>query len=119
MMIGTFYNDRRTNSFTGEIKTLVLQRENVQFLPNDKRSDNEPDYRIVEKTAEGSVELGAAWKRRSSAGADYLSVVLDDPALSQPINAALMLPERDGAATLVWSRPQRRQPSIQPDRSPR
>jgi uncharacterized protein (DUF736 family) len=36
------------------------------------------------------VEFGAAWKKRSKEGRDYLSVKLDDPALTQPINCSLV-----------------------------
>jgi uncharacterized protein (DUF736 family) len=120
MMIGTFHYDRRGDSYTGDISTLALQRSHVEFRRNsDKRGDKEPDYRIVQDGPDGTAELGAAWKQRSNAGNDYLSVVLDDPSLPQPVHAALMLPERDGPAMLVWSRPARRNARPQNDRSPR
>ena len=43
----------------------------------------------------GTAELGAAWKQRSNAGNDYLSVVLDDPSLPQPLNSTLKRPCAD------------------------
>lgn len=121
MMIGTFQFDRRRNTYTGDISTLILNRTNVEFRPNaDKRGDKEPDFRIVCEGPDGTAELGAAWKQRSNAGNDYLSVVLDDPALPQPLHAALMLSERDASGMLVWNRPSRQRNSRpQPDRSPR
>ena len=68
-----------------------------------------PDYRVTVDGTPGAIELGAAWKRTSEAGRDFLSVSLDDPALAHPLSAALM-PAEDGAgAILIWSRPAKRQ----------
>jgi len=41
----------------------------------DKDNDKSPDYRVLA----GALEIGAAWKRQSSASKEYLSVKLDDP----------------------------------------
>jgi uncharacterized protein (DUF736 family) len=50
------------------------------------------------------VEFGAACKRSSDKDRDFLSVMLDDPALPASLNAALFLSDRDDRATLVWQR---------------
>jgi uncharacterized protein (DUF736 family) len=55
----------------------------------------------------GNVELGAAWKKRSEEGRDYLSVKLDDPSLAQPINCALVESSDSEGFILVWSRDRR------------
>jgi uncharacterized protein (DUF736 family) len=55
----------------------------------------------------GSVELGAAWKKRSEEGRDYLSVKLDDPSLVQPLNCALVEASDSEGFILVWSRDRR------------
>ena len=104
MIIGNFTYDQARDTYAGEIKTLTLQRGNVQFRAVKKGNTNEPDYRIVEETATGTVELGAAWKKTSKAGSDFLSVNLDDPALPKALSAALMPGQNDGAI-LIWSRP--------------
>jgi uncharacterized protein (DUF736 family) len=104
MIIGNFTYDQSRDIYAGEIKTLTLQRANVQFRSKTKGNTNEPDYRIVEETATGIVELGAAWKKTSKAGTDFLSVNLDDPALPKALSAALMPSQNDGAI-LIWSRP--------------
>jgi uncharacterized protein (DUF736 family) len=104
MIIGNFTYDQDRDSYAGEIKTLTLQRGNVQFRSVKKGNPQEPDYRIVEESAAGAVELGAAWKRTSKAGSDFLSVTLDDPALPKALSAALM-PGQAGTAILIWSRP--------------
>jgi uncharacterized protein (DUF736 family) len=108
MIIGNFTYTEGKDIYAGEIKTLTLLRGKVAFRPVDTKSDKGPDYRVV---VEGSatVELGAAWKRVSEAGREFLSVSLDDPALDHPLNAALM-PSDDGkSAILIWSRPTKRE----------
>jgi uncharacterized protein (DUF736 family) len=38
------------------------------FQPLRKQGDNGPDYRVTVDGPQGSVELGAAWKRKSAKG---------------------------------------------------
>jgi uncharacterized protein (DUF736 family) len=109
MIIGTFKYDADTNTYTGDLNTLTLHRAGVQLKPVEKGGDKEPDYRMSGGKGAAAVELGAAWKRTSEKGQDFLSVVLDDPALDAPINAALFL--KDGTAQLVWSRPAKKKKS--------
>ena len=104
MIIGNFTYDRDRDTYFGEIKTLTLRRSTVQFRSVKKGNPQEPDYRIVDEGAAGTVELGAAWKRTSKAGADFLSVTLDDPALPKALSAALMSGQGN-TAILIWSRP--------------
>ena len=97
----TFSND----TFTGTVTTLALTAK-VRIVPNDKRSEDSPDYRVL--TANG-YELGAAWARiaRGSERA-YLSVVLDDPSLAHQIWARLIeSADRPGEHDLLWSRARR------------
>ena len=58
---------------------------------------------ISASSSAGGNEFGAAWKRTSSAGREYLSVKLDDPSFSAPIFASLIETENDGFV-LIWSR---------------
>lgn len=102
MIIGNFRLE--DDSFRGEITTLTLRRTDVVLRPTNKTGEREPDYRIVQETETGTVELGAAWKRQSGKGREFLSVVLDDPALPASVNAALFLADHDDTATLVWQR---------------
>jgi uncharacterized protein (DUF736 family) len=104
MIIGNFTYDQARDAYTGEIKTLTLQRSNVQFRNVAKANPQAPDYRIVEESTAGVVELGAAWKRTSASDREFLSVTLDDPALPKKLSAALM-PGQDDGAILIWSRP--------------
>lgn len=108
MIIGNFTYDKTKDTYEGEIKTLTLLRGKVAFRPTEGKNGKGPNYRVTVEGAPGAVELGAAWKRTSEAGREFLSVSLDDPALSRPLNAALM-PAEDGAgAILIWSRPAKR-----------
>ncbi|WP_269633245.1 DUF736 domain-containing protein [Pelomonas sp. BJYL3] len=94
--IGTF--TAQNNGFAGTVRTLTLNVK-VKMVPNDKTSENSPDYRIVA----GNFEIGAAWKKVSQADRPYLSVTLDDPSFPATIYARLVEGE-DGAHNLIWSR---------------
>ena len=96
--IGTF--SRTENGYSGSVKTLTLNVKSVKFVPVVER-DNEkgPDFRVIA----AGVELGAAWKKRSDKGNDYLSVKLDDPSFPAPIYASLVESESEDLA-LIWSR---------------
>ena len=71
--IGTFTADK--DGFTGTLRTLTLNVK-AKLVPNDK-GDNEkaPDFRVQA----ASHDIGAAWRKTSEAGREYLSVTLDDP----------------------------------------
>jgi uncharacterized protein (DUF736 family) len=105
MIIGNFKHDAKANTYAGDITTLTFHRNDVQLRPVEKKSaEKEPDYRVIAKTASGTVEFGAAWKRTSDRGQEFLSVSIDDPSLSGALNAALFPAENGEDATLVWNR---------------
>jgi len=97
--IGTFTaNDK---GFAGNVRTLAVNVK-VKLIPNDKGSENAPDFRI--QTA-GGYDIGAAWKKVSQATErPYLSVTLDDPSLPATIYARLIEDEAGGKYSLIWSR---------------
>ena len=68
--IGTF--TRTNGSFTGAVKTLSINAKTT-IKPADKANDRAPDYRILTGSA---VEFGAAWKKTSGEGREYLSNAL-------------------------------------------
>lgn len=97
-VIGTF--KRQGDGYTGDIRTLALQVQNVSIKPTDKQSDNVPGYRVYASGA----EIGAAWEKSAQeSGAGYLSVKLDDPSLTSAINANLVQDNGDNWS-LIWSR---------------
>lgn len=104
MIIGNFNYDAKADTYSGDVTTLTFHRNNVQLRPVEKSGDKEPDYRVVAQTALGTVEFGAAWKRKSERGQDFLSVSIDDPALSGALNAALFPGENGETAVLAWNR---------------
>ena len=51
-----------------------------------------------------NADIGAAWKKTSREGRDYISVTLDDPSFSAAIYATLSETETAGEYALIWSR---------------
>jgi uncharacterized protein (DUF736 family) len=96
--IGTF--TKSGNTFTGTIKTLSISAKTT-IKAAEKSSDKAPDYRIF---ANQAVEFGAAWKKTTGEGREYLSVKLDDPSFPSPIYATLVESEEAGTYSLIWSR---------------
>lgn len=95
--IGTF--TRSGTTFTGSVRTLSINAKTT-IKPADKTNDKAPDYRVFN----GAVEFGAAWKKTSGEGRDYLSLKLDDPSFPAPIYATLIEAEEPGNFNLIWSR---------------
>ncbi|QEE43319.1 DUF736 domain-containing protein (plasmid) [Rhizobium sp. WL3] len=99
--IGTFTSTE--NGFTGSIRTLALNVK-ARIARVENPSDKGPQYRIFA----GSVELGAAWQKRSAeTDRDYLSIKLDDPSFPAPIYATLTEVDGEDGYQLIWSRPNR------------
>ncbi|MCQ8279975.1 DUF736 domain-containing protein [Acetobacteraceae bacterium KSS8] len=95
--IGSF--TKTDNGFTGAVKTLTLNVK-AKFVPAEGENERGPDYRIFA----GTTEFGAAWKKTSNAGRDYISVKLDDPSFPAPIYASLVEAEGGEGFNLIWSR---------------
>jgi uncharacterized protein (DUF736 family) len=93
--IGHFRRDGE--AFTGRLATLGLDAT-LKLAPAEKFSSKAPDYIALV----GETECGAAWRLSDTSGA-ILSLRLDDPTWSEPINARLMAAE-DGLLPLVWIR---------------
>ncbi|WP_208179258.1 DUF736 domain-containing protein [Sinorhizobium medicae] len=99
--IGTFTSTE--SGFTGSIRTLALNVK-ARIVRVETPSDKGPHFRIYA----GSVELGAAWQKRSGeSDRDYLSVKLDDPSFPAPIYATLAEVDGEEGLQLIWSRPNR------------
>ena len=94
--IGTF--TKTGDGFNGTIQTLAFNVK-AKIVAVVKEGDNGPDYRV---TANG-LEIGAGWKRQSSANKAYISLKLDDPSFAAPVNARL-IDSDSGSSTLYWSR---------------
>ncbi len=95
--IGSF--TRSGDEFAGAVKTLTLNVK-AQIKPTEKDSDKAPDFRLFA----GATELGAAWKKTSNGGREYLSVKLDDPSFPAPVYASLVEGEAPDNFSLIWSR---------------
>lgn len=96
-IIGTF--TKSGDGYTGSVRTLTIDVE-AQIRPAEKDGDKAPDHRIFA----GPIEFGAAWRKTSREGREYLSVKLDDPSLTVPIFASLVEAGDGGSFVLLWSR---------------
>jgi uncharacterized protein (DUF736 family) len=99
--IGTFKKDGA--GYTGSIETLTL-RAKITFEPADKKSDKAPDFRVFHIGDDFTSEIGAAWKKTSKEGAEYLSVSLDDPSFAEKINCRLVKTGSELGHSLFWER---------------
>lgn len=98
--IGTFAATE--SGYTGSIRTLAMNIK-ARIDRVESPSEKGPQYRIYS----GAVEFGAAWKKTSDQGRDYLSIKLDDPSFAAPIYATLADADGEDDLKLIWSRPNR------------
>lgn len=96
--IGTF--NKVGDSYIGQVETLLFKSQATLEPVTDKKREKFPDFRLFA----GEREIGAAWKRTSQEGAEYLSVIIEDPAFLAPINCRLVKTGIEDRYTLVWSR---------------
>jgi uncharacterized protein (DUF736 family) len=96
--IGSFTKSEN-GDYAGSVKTLTLNVK-ARITPVDKANDKAPDFRIY--AGRSNIDLGAAWRKTSNEGREYLSVKLDDPSFPAPIYASLV--EVEEGLSLIWSR---------------
>lgn len=102
--IGQF--TRSKSGYSGVIRTLSLSAQLVLVPAEHSDAENAPQYRIHLGDSDGP-EIGAGWKRTGEKAGDYVSLLIDDPALTQPIRANLFQ-SGDDIWILNWNRPQKR-----------
>ena len=100
--IGQFTRDK--SGFAGRIHTLTVERDIILLPAEPSDAEYAPDYRIHLGGPDGP-EIGAGWKRTGEKAGDYVSLVIDDPSLTQPIRANLFQ-SGDGKSAWVlnWNR---------------
>ena len=88
---------------------MILRTQDLSLVPAESSdADNAPDYRVHVGDGDGP-EIGAGWKRTGERAGEYVSLVIDDPALAQPIRANLFQSGDDKSAwVLNWNRPPKR-----------
>ena len=105
--IGQF--TRETSGFTGRIRTLALDTNFTIVSADASDAENAPDYRVHLGDEDGP-EVGAGWKRTGERAGEYIALLIDDPALPQPIRANLFRDDDAGSSwSLHWSRPKPRE----------
>ena len=106
-LIGQF--TRTKSGYSGHIRTLTLDAALVLLPADPSDAENAPDFRIHLGDEDGP-EVGAAWKRTGEKAGEYLSVLLEDPALRHPIRANLFRDDDAGSSwSLHWTRPKPRE----------
>ena len=105
--IGLF--EAMPDGFAGRIHCLTIDAELQIVAADPSDAENAPDYRIMLGDDDDAVEVGAGWKRVGEKAGNYVSLMIDDPTLSQPIYANLFQSGSDPAAhILLWNRPAKR-----------
>ena len=100
---------RTADGYRGRLRTLTLDAELTLVPAERSEAENAPDYRVHIGEGDQSLEVGAGWKRTGEKAGDYVSVLIDDPALLYPIHANLFRSMSDeGAYVLTWNRPPKR-----------
>jgi uncharacterized protein (DUF736 family) len=104
--IGTFTTTRK--GFSGRLQTLTIDLALTLVPAEHSDAENAPDYRILAGDGEDRFEVGAGWKRTGDKAGAYVAVLIDDPALVQPLRANLFRSEQ-GEHVLMWTRGSRRE----------
>jgi uncharacterized protein (DUF736 family) len=100
--IGQF--TRTESGYAGHLHTLLLDLELVLIPADHSDAENAPDYRIHLGDEEGP-EVGAGWNRNGERAGDYVSLLLDDPVLHEPLRANLFQAGADQTSwALHWNR---------------
>jgi uncharacterized protein (DUF736 family) len=100
-VIGTF-TPAKDGGWIGTIRTLTIDVK-VRLVPNDDRTSKKaPAFRVLV----GNSRIGDAWEAKTSglSPKDYLRVKLDDPMLTEPINAAMFASDTGDTAQMLWNR---------------
>lgn len=104
--IGTF--TATPDGFEGRLQTLTIDSKLTLAPAGPGEAGNAPDYRIIAGSGDTTFEVGAGWKRVGEKAGAYVAVLIDDPALAQPLRANLFQSDPRNHV-LMWSRPSRRE----------
>jgi len=106
--IGVF--TRTADGYSGRLRTLSLDVELTLVPAISGDGENAPDFRIHRGESADGPEVGAGWKRTGEKAGEYVSLLIDDPVLAQPIRANLFQAEAKGSSFhLLWNRPPKRE----------
>lgn len=103
--IGTFTKTR--DGFAGRLQTLTLDRALTLVPAEPGDAHKAPDYRILAGEGDETFEVGAGWKHTGDKAGAFVAVVIDDPALVQPLRANLFQSDKR-THVLMWQRAARR-----------
>lgn len=101
--IGTFW--KVDDGYRGTITTLTMKLDVHIVQRPAQQNEKAPAYTVYADRID-KIELGVAWIERKD-GREYLSVLLDDPSFTAPIQALLVKADEDENSTvftLIWQR---------------
>jgi uncharacterized protein (DUF736 family) len=101
-IIGTF--KATENGYEGTLETLTL-KANISLEALKKNNDSQPDFRVYHVTEQFKSDIGAAWKKKTDEGAEYLSVNIDDISFASKAYCRLVKTGAERGHTLFWDRP--------------
>lgn len=103
--------------FVGELRTLELAI-NLALRPTGEPSNSRrPSHHIYAKSAQGRLtQIGSAWtkemKQPARFGETFLSLTLDDPSFSHPLNVSAFKAPNSDDYTITWRRRQDRNTAV-------
>ena len=109
--VGHLKPNGRENGYAGHFETLTLAIP-IELVRADGGPDTAaPSHRITTRTQNGvTVEIGSAWtktlQRGDRAGEPFLSLSIDDPSFSHPLNVAAFKTKDGGGYDIVFRRRQ-------------
>ena len=103
-IIGNFIKDGE--NYSGGVQTLPFTGPVTLEPVKEKISEDTPDYRMftVPVRQRSRVQIGAAWKKISEGGKEYLGLSLDEPSFPAPIFCRLIQLDGHEGYSLIWSR---------------
>jgi uncharacterized protein (DUF736 family) len=99
------------DGYEGTLETLTLKAK-LTIEPATKKNDNQPDFRVFQIAEGFKSDIGAAWKKTSREGGEYLSVSIDDISFTAKAYCRLVKTGAEKGHTLFWERPR---PSYEQD----
>ena len=95
----------------GHIRTLELAVDLSLRPTGEDANSRRPSHRIFAKSTQGRLtQIGSAWtkemKQPDRFGETFLSLTLDDPSFSHPLNVSAFKEKNGDGYTITWRRRQ-------------
>ena len=107
----TVETDGEDEVLVGRIQTLELTIDVALRPTGEGANSRRPSHHIFAKSAQGRLtQVGSAWtkemKQPDRFGETFLSLTLDDPSFSHPLNVSAFKDKDGNGYTITWRRRQ-------------